>query len=122
MQKNTQKVKSHRKMYFIPRRFSIYLILMAVELLIAKVILKYIQNCRVSWFLLDFGLKTLLLSMISDFNTNRKGNIDFSEWLYLMTFHITQKASRSSLKNIFNIFDDERTGYISFKNLKRMVI
>ena len=37
-----------------------------------------------------------------------------------MTNRISDKDSRSNFRKVFNLYDDERTGYISIKNLRRV--
>lgn len=58
--------------------------------------------------------------MIADLDTDGNGTIDFSEWLTLMTKRVNDKDSRANINKIFALYDDERTGYISIKNLRRV--
>jgi centrin-1 len=58
--------------------------------------------------------------MISDLDADGNGSIDFGEWLTLMTKKVTDKDSRVNLNKVFNLFDNERTGFISIKNLRRV--
>lgn len=58
--------------------------------------------------------------MISDLDADGNGTIDFGEWFGLMTKRISDKDSRANINKIFALFDDERTGYISIKNLRRV--
>ena len=37
-----------------------------------------------------------------------------------MTARISEKDSRDDVRKVFNLFDDEKTGYISIKNLRRV--
>ena len=37
-----------------------------------------------------------------------------------MTARISEKDSRDDIRKVFNLFDDEKTGYISIKNLRRV--
>ena len=48
------------------------------------------------------------------------GAVDFGEWLALMTKRVNDKDSRANINKIFALFDDERTGFISIKNLRRV--
>lgn len=48
------------------------------------------------------------------------GTIDFSEWFTLMTKRVNDRDSRANVNKIFALYDDERTGYISIKNLRRV--
>jgi len=58
--------------------------------------------------------------MIVDLDTDGNGTIDFGEWFTLMTKRVNDRDSRANINKIFALFDDERTGYISAKNLKRI--
>ena len=58
--------------------------------------------------------------MISDLDTDGNGSIDFGEWLTLMTKRVNDKDTRANINKIFALYDDERTGYISIKNLRRV--
>ena len=37
-----------------------------------------------------------------------------------MTARVSDKDSRENIRKIFNLFDDEKTGFISIKNLRRV--
>ena len=58
--------------------------------------------------------------MIADLDTDGNGTIDFEEWFTLMTKRISDKDTRVNINKIFALYDDERTGYISIKNLRRV--
>jgi Ca2+-binding EF-hand superfamily protein len=58
--------------------------------------------------------------MVCDLDSDGNQSIDFGEWVQLMTSKVSDKDSRASVKKIFNLYDDERTGYISIKNLRRV--
>lgn len=58
--------------------------------------------------------------MISDLDADGNGTIDFGEWLILMTKRVNDKDSRANINKIFALFDDQRTGFISIKNLRRV--
>lgn len=58
--------------------------------------------------------------MIADLDTDGNGTIDFAEWFSLMTKRVNDKDSRANINKIFALYDDERTGYISIKNLRRV--
>jgi Ca2+-binding EF-hand superfamily protein len=58
--------------------------------------------------------------MIADLDSDGSGTIDFQEWLNLLTKKVSDKDSRANISKIFALFDDERTGYISVKNLRRV--
>ena len=61
-----------------------------------------------------------IFQMISDLDADGNGTIDFGEWLGLMTKRVNDKDSRANINKIFSLYDDERTGFISAKNLRRV--
>lgn len=62
-----------------------------------------------------------IYQMISDLDADGNGNIVFEDFLHLMTSRVSDKDSRENIKKVFNLFDDEKTGFISIKNLRRIV-
>ena len=61
-----------------------------------------------------------IFQMISDLDTDGSGTVDFGEWLTLMTKRVNDKDTRANIGKIFALYDDERTGFISIKNLRRV--
>jgi Ca2+-binding EF-hand superfamily protein len=61
-----------------------------------------------------------IFQMLSDLDADGSGAIDFGEWLSLMTKRVNDKDSRANINKIFALFDDEHTGFISIKNLRRI--
>lgn len=51
-----------------------------------------------------------IYQMISDLDADGSGQIDFDEFLRLMTARISDKDSREDIRKVFNLFDDEKTG------------
>ena len=62
----------------------------------------------------------IIYQMISDLDADGSGQIDFEEFIRLMTARISEKDSKDDIRKVFNLFDDEKTGYISIKNLRRI--
>ena len=58
--------------------------------------------------------------MVSDIDGDGNGTIDFAEFLAMMTGKMGEKDSREDIEKVFKLFDDDETGRISFKNLKRI--
>lgn len=58
--------------------------------------------------------------MIQEVDRAGSGTIDFNEFLALMTAKMAEKDSREEILKAFRLFDDDETGKISFKNLKRV--
>jgi len=61
-----------------------------------------------------------IFQMISDLDADGNGTIDFGEWLTLMTKRVNEKDTRANINKIFALYDDERSGFISAKNLRRV--
>jgi Ca2+-binding EF-hand superfamily protein len=60
-----------------------------------------------------------IYQMISDMDIN--GNVDFKAFLELMTSRLSDKDSRENVKKVFNLFDEEKAGVITIKNLRKIV-
>jgi centrin-1 len=58
--------------------------------------------------------------MIADIDKDGNGIIDFDEFLAMMTSKMGERDSREEILKAFRLFDDDETGKISFKNLKRV--
>ena len=61
-----------------------------------------------------------VFQMISDLDKNSKGSIDFEEFLDLMTARISDKDTREDINKVFRLFDEDNTGSISVKNLRKI--
>ena len=61
-----------------------------------------------------------IYQMICDLDAEGAGNLNFESFLHLMTTHVSQGSSRSALRKVFSLFDDEKTGFVSIKNLRRI--
>uniref|UniRef100_A0A3Q3VXX3 EF-hand domain-containing protein n=1 Tax=Mola mola TaxID=94237 RepID=A0A3Q3VXX3_MOLML len=60
--------------------------------------------------------KEEIKKMIADIDKEGSGTIDFTDFLNMMT----EKDSKEEVMKAFRLFDDDCTGKISFKNLKRV--
>ena len=58
--------------------------------------------------------------MIDDFNVDGEGVITFEEFLDMMTAKISDRTSKEDLKRVFNLFDEDRQGFITVENLKKV--
>lgn len=61
-----------------------------------------------------------IFQMITELDSDGNGNIDFPEWLSLMTAKVGDKSTKAHFAKIFAMYDDERTGFLSAKNLRRV--
>ncbi|CAD7704661.1 unnamed protein product [Ostreobium quekettii] len=64
--------------------------------------------------------KEEIKKMIADIDKDGSGTIDFEEFLQMMTAKMSERDSREEIMKAFRLFDDDNTGKISFKNLKRV--
>ena len=64
--------------------------------------------------------KEEIRKLIADVDTNGSGVIDFPEFLDMMTTKMAERDPREEMGKAFRLFDDDETGKISFKNLKRV--
>ena len=58
--------------------------------------------------------------MISDVDDDGSGSIEYEEFLKMMTHKILNRDPKDEFLKAFKLFDDDETGGISFKNLKRV--
>merc|ERR1712216_436593 len=61
-----------------------------------------------------------IYQMIADLDKHGAGHIDFEEFLDAITSKLGDKETKSGISKIFALFDDDKTGTISLKNLKRV--
>lgn len=59
-------------------------------------------------------------SMIAQVDKNGTGTIDFNDFLTIMSQKMSDKDTKEEILKAFRLFDDDETGKISFKNLKRV--
>ena len=62
----------------------------------------------------------VIFQMIADMDEDGSGQLEFNEWLHLMTHRVSNKSSREAIDKVFPLYDDEKTGYLSAKNLARV--
>merc|ERR1712187_1103809 len=65
-------------------------------------------------------LKEEMQKMISDVDDAGSGTIGYEEFVKMMTHKILNRDPKDEILKAFRLFDDEETGKISFKNLKRV--
>mmetsp|Transcript_3759 Transcript_3759/g.6193 ORF Transcript_3759/g.6193 Transcript_3759/m.6193 type:complete len:161 (+) Transcript_3759:81-563(+) len=58
--------------------------------------------------------------MISDVDADGSGEIDYEEFLKMMTAKILKEDPKEEVLKVFRFFDDDETGKITLKNLKRI--
>jgi centrin-1 len=73
--------------------------------------------------MLNLGIQAknqAIFDIISDIDKDGKGQIDFEEFLDVMTCKMSDTNSKEDIRKVFDLFDDEKTGYITLQNLKRV--
>merc|ERR1711998_31801 len=58
--------------------------------------------------------------MSSDIDNDGNGSIEFQEFLEMMTGKMGEKDTREDIEKVFKLFDDDNTGKISLRNLRRV--
>lgn len=61
-----------------------------------------------------------IYQMIGDIDKDGSGEINFEEFLDLMTARMSDSDSKEDIHKVFNLFDDDKTGFITLQNLKRV--
>ncbi|KAL3674584.1 hypothetical protein V7S43_000531 [Phytophthora oleae] len=64
--------------------------------------------------------KAEIRQMIADIDKDESGTINLDEFIEMMTGKMNSRDSREEIMKIFQLFDDDNTGKISFRNLKRV--
>lgn len=59
--------------------------------------------------------------MIQDLLADGRDQVDFNEFLDLMTARVSNKDTREDLRKVFNLFDEEKSGYITINILKKVI-
>ena len=66
--------------------------------------------------------KEELRKLVSQVDRDGSGTVDFTEFLDIMTSKMGDRDSREEMIKAFRLFDDDETGKISFRNLKRVAL
>ncbi|XP_023172479.1 caltractin [Drosophila hydei] len=64
--------------------------------------------------------KEEIKNMMDEIDKDKTGKIAFNDFLHLMRLKMSAKDAMQDLLKAFSFFDDDRTGFISFNNLKRV--
>jgi centrin-1 len=58
--------------------------------------------------------------MIADVDREGRGVVEFQDFLDLMTVKMAERDPREEILKAFRLFDDDNSGKITLKNLKRV--
>ena len=61
-----------------------------------------------------------IYQMITDLDKNKSGNIDFDEFLDMMTARMSDRDTREDINKVFRLFDEEGSQSITVKNLRKV--
>lgn len=64
--------------------------------------------------------KEEIKKMTADIQKENASTIDFNDFLQIMSQKMAEKDSKEEILKAFRLFDDDSTGRISFKNIKRV--
>ncbi|VDM19259.1 unnamed protein product [Hydatigera taeniaeformis] len=64
--------------------------------------------------------KEEIKKLIAEYDPEGRGVLSFSDFLRMMSLKMQDKDAREEVLKAFKLFDDDETGAISFKNLKRV--
>jgi centrin-1 len=59
--------------------------------------------------------------MIADKLDEGFTSLEFEDFLDLMINRVSKKDTRQDIRKIFNLFDEEKTGFITIKTLKKVI-
>jgi Ca2+-binding EF-hand superfamily protein len=79
------------------------------------------RDLREAMSALGYELKNqTIFQMIANLEKDEVTQVDFQEFLNLMTARINEKESKEDIRKVFRLFDEENTGYITAQNLKKI--
>ena len=61
-----------------------------------------------------------IFKMIADMDEDGSGEIEFEEFLDMMTARMSDKDTREDVSKVFRLFDDDNSGSITLRNLRRV--
>jgi centrin-1 len=65
--------------------------------------------------------KRQVREMVAQLGRGESAAVDYDEFVALMSAQMRTRDSRQEVGKVFRLFDDDGTGRISFRNLKRVI-
>jgi len=65
--------------------------------------------------------KAEIRKMISEIDKDESGTVEFNEFVDMMTGRMAQRDSKEEILKVFDLFDADKTGKITFRSLKKIV-
>lgn len=70
---------------------------------------------------LGFDVKKAdIIKMVHDVDPSNAGNVDYEQFLEIMADKYAERDPEEEIKKAFQLFDDDHTGKITLKNMKRV--
>lgn len=64
--------------------------------------------------------KAEVLKLMKDYDRNETGQVTYADFVDIMTGKISERDPEEEIRKAFSLFDDDQTGTISLKNLRRV--
>mmetsp|Transcript_759 Transcript_759/g.84 ORF Transcript_759/g.84 Transcript_759/m.84 type:complete len:87 (+) Transcript_759:193-453(+) len=64
--------------------------------------------------------KAEVLNLIKEYDRDETGRVDFADFADIMTKKYAERDPSDEIVKAFRLFDDDKSGKISLKNLKRV--
>ncbi|KAL7066340.1 putative centrin protein [Cryptosporidium serpentis] len=79
------------------------------------------HELKVAMRALGFDIKkTQVLEIMREYDKNGSGYVDYKDFMEIMTQKILERDPKEEILKAFKLFDDDNTGKISLKNLRRV--
>lgn len=79
------------------------------------------RDLREAMSALGYELKNqTIFQMIANLEKDEVTQLDFQEFLNIMTARINEKESKEDIRKVFRLFDEDNSGYITSQNLKKI--
>ena len=82
-----------------------------------------IRELKAGFRALGFVVKKAeIRAMLVDIDKEMAATVDFNEFVDMVTPKMQSRDTREEIMKVFNLFDDDNSGYITFRNLKRVAM